>query len=149
MWFRGEFADKLDQWADDPNFRTAVRLTPLQQRDATGEECVLRFFAFLERYKKFDHNVAEFLNHYMESAAKNFDYSWGTKIFSRTFSEIAKVFPNGIRRPDRKSSTPLNLFEGIAVGAALALQSKAKLKVVGLDAWMASQELRGFYYGGN
>ncbi|HTW65143.1 MAG TPA: DUF262 domain-containing protein [Bryobacteraceae bacterium] len=145
--FRGEFAEKLDAWSNDANFKTAVRLTPLQQRDATGEECVLRFFAFLNRYQTFEHNVTEFLNAYMESASRNFDYVIGESIFARTFKELARVFPNGIRRPDRKSTTPLNLYEGVAVGAALALEDTNRLRAAGLDKWMGSEELRGFTTG--
>lgn len=145
--FRGTFADKLEAWAKDPGFRVAVKLTALQQRDATAEECVLRFFAFFHRYRIFKHNVNEFLSAYMESASKTFDYEQGDKIFSKTFKEVARAFPNGIRRPDRRSTTPLNLFEGITVGAALALQKTDKLIVSGLDKWMKSPELRKFTTG--
>lgn len=145
--FRGEFADKIDNWSRTPHFQAAVKLTPRQQRDATAEECVLRFFAFLNRYKTFDHSVTDFLNGYMASASKTFDYVGGEAIFSKTFKEIARVFPGGIRRPDRKSTTPLILFEGIAVGAALALQSIPKLKVVDLKEWTGSKELRDFTTG--
>ncbi len=145
--FRGTFADQLETWAKEPNFLRAVKLTPLQQRDATAEECVLRFFAFRDRYKQFDHNVTEFLNKYMESSSKQFDYREGEAAFSATFREIARIFPNGIRRPGGKNTTPLNLFEGIAVGAALALQKISKLKSDGLDSWMRSTELRKFTTG--
>src|SRR5208282_1377361 len=48
--FQGDFADKLEEWAKLPSFRRVVKLKPLQQRDATAEECVLRFFAFRDRY---------------------------------------------------------------------------------------------------
>jgi uncharacterized protein DUF262 len=140
--YRGTFADKLEKWAAEPNFRSAVRLTPLQQRDATAEECVLRFFAYLHRYKEFEHSVTDFLNHYMESASKDFNYEEGDAIFSKTFKEISRAFPGGIRRPERRSTTPLNLFEGISVGAALALQKTSRLHTAGLDHWMKSEELR-------
>jgi hypothetical protein len=140
--YRGDFADKLEQWASEPTFKSAVRLTPLQQRDATAEECVLRFFAYLNRYEQFEHSVIDFLNQYMESASKNFDYQKGNAIFLKTFKEIARVFPSGIRRPERRNTTPLNLFEGIAVGAALALQKTSRLHTAGLNAWMKSNELR-------
>jgi hypothetical protein len=145
--FRGGFADKLEVWSRDRNFRAAVKLTTLQQRDATGEECVLRFFAFLHRYKTFKHEVADFLSSYMESASTTFDYEQGNAIFSKTFAELARAFPLGIRRPDRRSTTPLNLFEGVAVGAALALQKVNKLSIVGLEKWMKSVELRTFTTG--
>lgn len=145
--FRGMFADKLDAWSKEPNFRTAVKLTSLQQRDATAEECVLRFFSFRARYKEFDHGVTEFLNKYMEHASKQFDYAAGEAVFLKTFKEIARVFPNGIRRPGGKHTTPLNLFEGIAVGASLALDTVSRLNQSGLDKWMKSEELRKFTTG--
>jgi hypothetical protein len=145
--FRGPFANQLDVWAKDRNFQASVKLTPLQQRDATAEECVLRFFAFYYRYKTFDHNVTEFLSSYMQSATANFDYVEGSAIFNKTFKEIARVFPGGIRRPDRRSTTPLNLFEGVAVGAALALQKTNRLHTIGLENWMKSGELRALTTG--
>ena len=145
--FRGNFANQLEAWAKEPSFQSAVRLTPQQQRDATAEECVLRFFAFFYRYKKFDHNVTVFLNDYMKSAALQFDYVEGASIFSRTFDEITRVLPGGIRRPERRSTTPLILFEGITVGAAHALQKTKKLNSIGIDKWMSSPELRNFTTG--
>jgi len=57
IYSKGDFADRLEQWSKEANFRTAVKLTPLQQRNATAEECVLRFFAFLHSYKHFEHSV--------------------------------------------------------------------------------------------
>lgn len=145
--FRGPFANQLEVWAKDVHFKTAVRLTPLQQRDATAEECVLRFFAFLHEYKAFEHNVTKFLNNYMKRASLQFDYVEGSEIFSKTFKEVARLFPAGIRRPDRRSTTPLILFEGVVVGAALALEKTDKLNGIGLDKWMKSPELRGFTTG--
>jgi hypothetical protein len=145
--FQGQFADKLEKWAKERNFAAVVKLTPLQQRDATAEECVLRFFAFMHRYSHFDHAVTEFLNNYMEQASKQFDYVDGDAIFQKTFQELARVFPGGIRRPGGKNRTPLNLFEGIAVGAAMALRKTARLRTGGLDKWLASPELRSFTTG--
>jgi hypothetical protein len=145
--FRGPFADKIDEWSENADFRKSVKLTPLQQRDATAEECVLRFFAFRERYKKFEHGVGTFLSDYMEAASKSFDYAGGDEIFTRTFKELSRVFPNGIRRPGGKGTTPLNLFEGVAVGASLALDRVQKLDTADLKKWMASEVLRKYTTG--
>jgi hypothetical protein len=145
--YRGPFADKLDELAKRPNFKTAVRLTPLQQRDATAEECVLRFFAFRAQYKEFDHDVKKFLDAFMKSASKEFNHTMADEVFTKTFDEIARVFPSGITRPGGKHSTPLNLYEGIAVGASLALQSVKKLHSGDLKKWMTSPELRKFTTG--
>ena len=145
--FRGTFADKLESWAKNKHFRKAVKLTPGQQNDATAEECVLRFFAFRDKYKEFDHNVTEFLNDYMEAAARNFDYAAGDSTFTKTFAEVARVFPTGIRRPEGRKTTPLNLYEGIVVGASLALGIIDKLNTSGIATWLASNELREYTTG--
>jgi hypothetical protein len=154
IYSKGDFAGRLESWSKQANFRTAVKLTPLQQRNATAEECVLRFFAFLQGYKGFEHSVIGFLNKFMEKASKKFDYNAADTIFTKTFKEIARIFPHGIRRvPDvaktqtARTTTPLNLFEGVAVGAALALQRVDRLQTNGLNRWMKSSELRRFTTG--
>lgn len=50
--YRGKFSKFLERMANVPEFRNVVRLTPKQNEDGTREECVLRFFAFLNNYKK-------------------------------------------------------------------------------------------------
>lgn len=151
--YQGKFATKLEELAKTPDFLTVVRLTDLQQKDGTFEECVLRFFAFLDNYKNFVHSVTDFLNDYMAEADKKFDYEKKEAIFRRTFAELAKVFQKGISRPGKRGTTPLNLYEGIAVGAALALQKQDHLNTSGLkttaasETWMAEPELRAFTTG--
>lgn len=44
-------------------------------------------------------------------------------------------------------STPLNLYEGIAVGAALALGKVDQLDTSGIKQWLPSEELRRFTTG--
>jgi hypothetical protein len=146
--FQGSFATQLEKWSNEPNFRLVLKLTATQQKDATAEECVLRFFAFLHGYKKFEHSVVDFLNDYMEEASKHFDYVEGGGVFLKTFKELARAFPKGIRRiGKKKGTTSLILFEGIAVGAALALQTSNRLSIAGRDIWMGSPELRKFTTG--
>lgn len=145
--FQGPFSEFLENLSKNPDFRTVVRLKQGQQLDGTAEECVLRFFAFKNRYRKFEHSVNDFLNEFMDSATKGFDYHLESEHFKLTFSELAKLFPNGLMRPSRKSSTPLNLFEGVAVGASLALLVSKRLDSSGLSDWMNSPELRDFTTG--
>jgi hypothetical protein len=145
--YQGDFAKKLEELAKIEDFRKVVKLTILQQRDGTAEECVLRFFAFLDRYKKFVHSVTSFLNNYMSDASKRFDGKKKEQIFRSTFSELAKVFPDGIRRHGRHGTTPLNLYEGITVGAALALQKTDHLVKDGLALWLADTKLREYTTG--
>ena len=143
--YQGEFADRIEGWANHKDFKKVVKLPQLQRTDATAEECVLRFFAFRDRYTSFVHDVREFLNKYMEDSTRKFNYASAEQVFSRTFAELARVFPDGLRRPGKKgmgSITPLNLFEGVAVGASLALDQEQRLHSAGLREWLASDELK-------
>lgn len=146
--FHGRFADKLDELAKIKDFRTVVRVSTRKKNDGTLEECVLRFFAFLDRYKKFDHSVVEFLNDYMEKASERFDYGPREEEFRRVFGELAKVFRHGISRTSGRGVTPLNLYEGVAVGAALALRENGELVTTDIGKWLNSDELRQFTTGG-
>lgn len=145
--FQGPFANKLEELSKLPDFKSVIKFTPLQERDGTAEECVLRFFAYLDRYKKFSHSVKDFLNDYMEDATKKFDFQAKELIFKTTFSQLAAAFPNGISRfatskYARRATTPLNLYEGVSVGAALAIRERGTLIVKNIDKWMSSASLR-------
>ncbi len=142
--FQGRFADKLDELARTDDFQTIVKLSASKKKDGTLEECVLRFFAFTDRYREFDHSVEDFLNGYMKDASNSFDYDTRQSEFKNVFSRLAEVFPDGIRRPGGKGTTPINLYEGVAVGAALALKKNKDLVVKDVEAWMDSDELRDF-----
>lgn len=137
--FRGEFNDFLAELAASPAFKHVVRLPASQQHDRTDEECVLRFFAFFHRYRQFEHSVVDFLNDYMKDTREGFDYGESRRLFDATFGELARVLPDGIHRGNRRS-TPLNLFEGVAVGAGLAVQQNGCLR--GGVGWIDSAELR-------
>jgi len=147
--YGSKFADKLDELSATSDFKSVVKLTEKQKTDGTAEECVLRFFAFLDKYMEFDHSVTEFLNGYMRDAMKfsNHDLAGRDREFSKVFRELGEVFSSGIMRPGRKGTTPLNLFEGIVVGAALAIREKGRLDIHSLDSWMASPELRKYTTG--
>ena len=145
--FQGEFADELGRLAKTADFQKVVKLTARKMKDGTLEECVLRFFALTDRYQDFDHSVEEFLNTYMKDASDSFDYDVRLPEFKNVFSHLAEVFPNGIRRPGSKGTTPLNLYEGVAVGAALALRKTKCLVVEDVEFWMDSSDLRSFTTG--
>jgi Protein of unknown function DUF262 len=145
--YRGDFSQKLEELARDQNFHKVVRLNRKQDEDGTREECVLRFFAFLHRYTVFVHSVKDFLNDYMKDATRSFDYAKEEALFKATFLQLASILPHGISRPSRKGVTPLNLYEGVAVGAALAIMKKGKLHRNGSVAWLGSEELRGYTIG--
>ena len=76
-----------------------------------------------------------------------FDFVNKEAAFRRTFKELAKVFLVGLSRPGNRTTTPLNLYEGISVGAAMALQKVPHLDTKGLNKWLNSPILRKFTTG--
>lgn len=137
--FRGAFNDFLEKLAKNNDFMKVVLLPEAKQKDGTREECVLRFFAFLESYKKFDHSVVEFLNGYMKASSTAFNYTSSERIFTETFKALRRSLPKGITRGRRV--TPINLFEAVSVGAGLAFKKHGVIKTSGIAGWIESEEL--------
>ncbi len=143
--FRGEFMDLLSELGGSPDFRTVVRLPQGRWKDGTPEDYVLRFFAFFERYTEFDHSVKDFLNDFAEFASKSQNQNERRVIFCRSFSYLADAFRDGIKT--RKGITPVNLFEAVSVGAALALVQIPQLPRPATVPWLHSERLRGLTTG--
>lgn len=139
--YRGKFADFLEELSEDEDLEKFLRLSKKQEKDGTREECVLRFFAFYYRYKKFVHSVKGFLNDYMADAMKNFDYEESTEVFNETFATLAEAVPDGLRRPHRRGNTSLILFEAVSVGAALAFKESGTLDCENMNDWLGNEEL--------
>jgi hypothetical protein len=144
--YRGPFNEFLERMARSKDFHKVVRLTERQESDGTREECVLRFFAFLYKYRSFVHSVVDFLNDYMAESSKSFDYNVNEELFARTFKGLASALPKGIIRGNRKI-TPINLYEAVAVGAGAALRKKPQLVTVGASVWINSEKLKSLTTG--
>ncbi len=143
--FMGEFVNLLSHLAKDANFRTVVRLPKTNMQDGTAEEYVLRFFAFHDRYKQFDHSVKDFLNDYCEANSRTAKAETRVALFSQTFRYLAAAFPEGLK--SRKGTTAVNLYEGISVGAALALKQNPQLDVPNSLDWVRSDAMRAVTTG--
>ena len=139
--FRGKFVDMLSDLSQEEDFVTTVRLVDSQKSDGTQQEYVLRFFAFMDNYEQFDHSVKDFLNGYTEWADNEVgDSKDYRKVFRKTFRYLRKCFPEGIVR--NRKTTPVNFYEGIAVGAALALKKNPELPVAQNLSWTLSEEYK-------
>ena len=143
--YRSPFMDLLADLANSPEFKTVVKLPKASWKDGTPEEYALRFFAYLERYKNFEHSVKDFLNDFTKYASKQNNIEEKRNIFKNTFLFLSHVFPDGLKT--RKGMTPVNLFEGVSVGAALALKKKKSIKTDISTKWIASDKLRSLTTG--
>lgn len=123
---RGKFRDDLKELAGNKDFLRAVRLPESEQQSAHYEECVLRFFAFFDRYEQFDHSVKDFLTSYMLDRSKKSIDADRYDIFCETMAWLGAELPAGIVRGNR-STTPINLYEAVAVGVALAMRARKSL----------------------
>lgn len=142
--YRGQFNDFLKEMAKDDDFNKCIKLTKLREHDGTREELILRFFAYLNNYKKFDHSVVDFLNEYMESASSAFNYKQGREIFNAVFSAIRKALPGGIVK---RGTTPIVLFEGVTVGAAKAYIHTGTINTHGISEWISDPTLKSYTTG--
>jgi len=118
--YQGPFNDLLKKFGDSRSLKAVAKLKASDQENGTREELVLRFFAFLERYEDFNHSVKDFLNDYMKDVLHSGPKRRSRSLFAPTFEFLRENLPNGIVRGGR-SITPINLFEAVAVGAALAI----------------------------
>jgi hypothetical protein len=137
--------DLLGELADAADFKTVVVLPESRWKDGTPQDYVLRFFAFLERYQLFAHSVDGFLKDYTEHAHNDPEVDARRKVFTQTFRFLAQCFPNGLK--GRKGQTPVNLFEGVAVGCAFALDQSTGLKPTVNPDWIKSEELHRYVTG--
>ena len=143
--YRGGFNDFIKSLSQDENFKNCVHISDNQENDGTREELVLRFFAYLYDLESFEHSVKDFLNGYMSKADKGFNYSENDKLFREVFKILNEALPNGISKG--RKNTPLNLFEAVSVGAALAYKKKGKINVIGMEEWLKDKELLKYVTG--
>jgi Protein of unknown function DUF262 len=144
--YRGSFMDLLGVLARSLDFQKVVVLPNNKWHDGTPEEFVLRFFAYSERYEKFEHLVSDFLRDFTEDAYAEPRIDGRSSYFHRTFHFLARCFPDGLKT--RSGATPVNLFEAVSAGAALALDTAPELEVPTDLEWVGSDELRQFTTGG-
>ena len=145
--YRGRFNDDLKALASYASFRTAVRLKKEDANSSLYEEMALRFFAYLNRYAHFDHSVKLFLNDFMKSNQNAPIDSSDANLFKKVMDVLANAFPSGISRG--RSVTPVNLYEAIAVGSALAIKSGAHVDPKKVAPLTSNEELRTYTGAGS
>lgn len=144
--YRGPFNDVLKELAMEENFRRVIKLSEADRTNGTPEELVLRFFAFLENYKEFDHSVREFLNSYMQKTNLSMPSQSVHDLFTQTFKFLSKELPRGIIRTT--NITPVNLYEAVAVGTGLVFMRGKKPKTNVISSLLRNEQLKAMTTGG-
>lgn len=138
--FRGQFNDFISELSQNEHFNSVVNLPKAKESDGTKNELILKFFAYKNNRDKFDHSVVGFLNDYMADSTISFNYKKNRIIFEKTFEALAVELPEGIKRGNRKT-TPYNLFEAIAIGAADAIEEGSNIHGKDVATWIDDGEL--------
>lgn len=134
-----DFYKFVIKMANSPEFTALYRGKEGEQEP---EELVLRFFAYSESYAK--HDVAIFLNRYVESKGHNFmpdEKEKKTNNFRAMLSFVEKYFPNGFTKDANSKATPRVRFEAISVGTHLALQINPSLSPASMS-WLNSGKFK-------
>jgi uncharacterized protein with ParB-like and HNH nuclease domain len=138
----GEFSEFIKECAENPDFKSVVKLTKNAERTGNLEELVLKFFAYYEKRAEFVHSVKGFLNTYMAQKTGSFKNVEELKsIFNGTFGLLKELIPDGIVRGTRKNITPLILYEAISIGVADAIREGLKVTAIPLKQLLDDSDL--------
>lgn len=137
--YSGHFYDLVLELKDNADFVSICPISKGKEKRGEYEELVLRFFAYIDKYSEFKHDVAIFLNNYLDEMNEmDFDRDKYRKAFFAMVEFITKHFPIGFRKETNSQSTPRVRFEAIAVGTYFALNEEPNLGEPNLE-WLSSE----------
>jgi uncharacterized protein with ParB-like and HNH nuclease domain len=137
--FSGGFYDLILELKDNADFIEVCPISSEKSDRGEREELLLRFFAYIDKYLEFKHDVAIFLNDYLEEMnGVDFDKEYYQKAFNSMVEFIKTYYPIGFRKDPNSKSTPRVRFEAIAVGTYLALKENPNLENPNLE-WLNSE----------
>lgn len=139
----GPFLKFIRICSGQPVFRELAPLSKSAIDRREGQEFVLRFFAYLYNYTKFDRSVVGFLNEYLESVK---DFGPETQAvfqaeWDRMLEFVKAHIPNGFSKGKGHVRTPRIRFEAISVGVALALKQQPALVPADVE-WLESDAFK-------
>lgn len=138
----GEFTDFLREIASDQDYRRLCPISRVRAIRRDYEEMILRFFAYLDRYKSFNKRVDEFLDDFLKDMNQEaLDKEKYISEFKNVLSFVDSYFPNGFKKSQNNNSVPRIRFESISVGVALALREDPDLTPNSMS-WLNSSEYK-------
>ncbi len=134
----GLFLQFVRSCSEQALFRELAPLSATAIKRREPQEFVLRFFAYLRDYQRFDRSVVGFLNAYLDDMKLSFDDAAQASAqaeWDAMLQFVQQYFPNGFKKKDGHVRTPRIRFEAISVGTALALRIRPDLVPASLD-WL-------------
>ena len=131
---RGKFIDFIyGQCATNKQLIELAPISKMMKNRQEREELVLRFFALLDMYPKYDtknKGIARLLDDYVVEKNKTLtedEMTEKTKIFESMLNMVKNSFQFGFAK-DEKPQVSRVYFEALSVGCALALKEKPALQ---------------------
>lgn len=140
--FPGRFMDFLGACARNPMFQELCPISETMRDRQEGQELVLRFFCYVDRYQDFRHDVDKFLSGYVVATKDEFDEERMRSEFGRMLLFVKKAIPSGFAKSKNSKTTPRVRFEALSVGIALALRERPALLQPKDVSWLESDEFR-------
>ncbi|MCK5537248.1 MAG: DUF262 domain-containing protein [Thiomargarita sp.] len=138
--YSGAFYNLVLELKDHSEFQTICPVSDNKIKRGEYEELILRFFAYIDQYQEFKHDVAAFLNSYLDDMNEtNFDRKYYLDVFNNMVDFIKNNFPIGFRKQENSNSAPRVRFEAIAIGVHLALRENPDLTIQDVN-WLNSKE---------
>ncbi|NEP89581.1 MAG: DUF262 domain-containing protein [Okeania sp. SIO2C2] len=136
--YPGKVTNLIEELSKLPKFRNLCSFSQAAIKQRDPQEFVLRFFAFLNKYKNFNSQlgVINFLDEYLKNANddKNIDLEKMRHEFEAMINFVKENFPDGFRSGKKLNQTTTRIkFESLSVGVALALREKNNLHYQGDD----------------
>lgn len=140
--FTGSFMDFVKACARKSLFRELCPISEGLQKRREDEELVLRFFAYSDRYKKFQHDVNKFLDKFVQEHKDTFEQERMEREFDDTLAFVKRNLPDGFAKNKQAKTTPRVRFEAISVGVNLALRTRPGLVASNVSGWLDSDEFK-------
>ncbi|MBD1886526.1 DUF262 domain-containing protein [Microcoleus vaginatus] len=142
----GPFLKLIEELSKHDKFRKLCAFSESTIRRREPQEFVLRFFAFLNNYEKFNSKINIFLDEYLKQVNEDpkFDREKMREEFESMLNFVEKYFPQGFRQGKNGARTTTRIkFESLAVGVALALRKNSNLEPKSTE-WLNSQQFKDF-----
>jgi hypothetical protein len=139
--YSGPLMSLVQECAQNPLFLRLCPMTKSLTDRREGEELLLRFFAYSDRYGRFKHDVEKFLDAYVREELASFDVETHKQEFLAVLAFVDKHFPAGFAKSRDAKTTPRVRFEAIAVGTNLALRRVPELRPLPID-WLDSPDFQ-------
>lgn len=129
---QNSFQALIESLAKSKLFQHTVNLSDHALNRKIDIELVSRFFAYSNNYKRFKHNVTDFLTNYIVYVGSEWDDKTSPQKYKKQFNDTFEYanknfYPNFLK--NSKGQTPRVRFEAIMCGLNLALQENHELKV--------------------